>query len=150
MYIEQELVVLPTPLFMGLPPHMWRILRHYQIFILGIRSGSIYVETTLSGTQVLILSKDHLHTRREYCHGYISGHPHMGSSPLTWRTRETTGSCAERNRIISIYMENTSLIYGINYLLRDHLHIRGEHKFTNGWKTKEAGSSPHTWRTRNF
>ena len=118
---------MPTPLFMELSPHMWRILRHYQIFILGIRSSSIYVETTLSGTQVLILSKDHLHLHGE--HEKPLGHVlrGTGSSPHTWRTQRNYTMQQMKYRIISTYVENTNYCSTQRSCRKDHLHIRGEH-----------------------
>ena len=52
--------------------------------------------------------------------------------------------------IISTYVENTWAKESEEYKMRDHLHIRGEHSPRIYFLGKFSGSSPHTWRTRQF
>ena len=50
------------------------------------------------------------------------------------------------SRIISTYVENTSISSCSFYEPRDHLHIRGEYSELQKLVLVKIGSSPHTWR----
>ena len=50
-------------------------------------------------------------------------------------------------RIIPTYVGNTGWAYNPFVHLTDHPHIRGEHGARIYNKTKNDGSSPHTWGT---
>ena len=71
--------------------------------------------------------KDHLHIRGEHHYFYGNYCRYLGSSPHTWRTPEQKTAARNQVRIISTYVENTSLGSKHWKHVKDHLHIRGEH-----------------------
>ena len=51
------------------------------------------------------------------------------------------------SRIISTYVEITTFLKIIIQKKKDHLHIRGDHKYNSKPCLNCLGSSPHTWRS---
>ena len=93
--------------YLGSPPHTWRIPITFLLLIKSLRITSTYVENTIEPTQCMFQIWDHLHIRGEY--GIIKN-PHtgtMGSPPHTWRILITIRSNKTADRITSTYVENT-------------------------------------------
>ena len=70
----------------------------------------------------------------------------LGSSPHTWRIPIEFHQNLPADRIISTYVENTSVNLIIFIAYKDHLHIRGEYTTFSSKELGYMGSSPHTWR----
>ena len=74
----------------------------------------------------------------------------LGSSPLTWRIQFQSLLSCFIYRIISTYVENTSLRCKQTWQRWDHLHLRGEYLSDIVWLVSCLGSSPLTWRIHFF
>ena len=70
----------------------------------------------------------------------------VGSSPHTWRILQCNCLPILMLRIISTYVENTSICSRCYIQIGDHLHIRGEYCLIHCISSLILGSSPHTWR----
>ena len=92
-----------------------------------LRTTSTYVENTSRWYPSKCWSVDHLHIRGEYTIPTSSAVNKVGSPPHTWRIREIIKLPHTEERITSTYVENTTLIEKEHFLMRDHLHIRGEY-----------------------
>ena len=115
---------------LGSSPHTWRILSMTTICSNVTRIISTYVENTVIGLCEMYQVKDHLHIRGEYSMLTVISQLLIGSSPHTWRILFKLFQLLLVRRIISTYVENTSLVAA---------------------KTAVAsGSSPHTWRILYF
>ena len=71
--------------------------------------------------------EDHLHLRGEHVDPDTIDWHIEGSPPLTWRTLNAVIRILNNARITSTYVENTIGYPTDQSLLRDHLHLRGEH-----------------------
>ena len=72
----------------------------------------------------------------------------VGSSPHTWRILNLQSQGLLEPRIISTYVENTTIFGAAELQFQDHLHIRGEYNAFSCSTVAYLGSSPHTWRIR--
>ena len=105
------------------------------------------MENTISLEIIKTPNGDHLHIRGEHGKGKEWVRVFIGSSPHTWRTPNFSVLTTAYSRIISTYVENTSLGHMHIVCVWDHLHIRGEHFRKILEPLNSIGSSPHTWRT---
>ena len=71
----------------------------------------------------------------------------LGSPPLTWRTHELSAVVVSMTGITSTYVENTPNLIAFHSFNKDHLHLRGEHRFLLFLVPWRTGSPPLTWRT---
>ena len=117
-------------IWLGSPPHTWRIRQDFLIWSSTARITSTYVENTPGLGFKHRIEKDHLHIRGEYSLIYQRIKQKWGSPPHTWRIRNHDPFGWWPTGITSTYVENTSLITVIFLLIRDHLHIRGEYSVT--------------------
>ena len=72
--------------------------------------------------------------------------PKLGWPPHTWRIQDTSSNFARYFGMISTYVENTLWTHGIERLIQDDLHIRGEYWVKPKSFDSVAGWPPHTWR----
>ena len=113
-------------LWIGSPPHTWRILKAIYPDASYKRITSTYVENTLQMQEDESLSP--------------------GSPPHTWRILIFSLLNHLSIRITSTYVENTKLQYEYDRQRWDHLHIRGEYSISVLCFFGNSGSPPHTWR----
>ncbi len=111
----------------GSSPHTWRTLTAWTQKGRRLRIISTYVENTQLPPAHWAIVEDHLHIRGEHSSMKLSSTPFLGSSPHTWRTQFNWSKIGQLLRIISTYVENTSILRGYPRMNEDHLHIRGEH-----------------------
>ena len=142
-------MVLHSRSCLGSSPHTWRIREIYLPKKAVDRIISTYVENTGSQNIHDKCMQDHLHIRGEYNHMVLHSRSCLGSSPHTWRIQEITSDQCQKLRIISTYVENTSVIVIYKRKLQDHLHIRGEYGQLEYTRQMYVGSSPHTWRIQS-
>ena len=123
---EYCLGVIQLNIYLGSPPHTWRIRCSDKRGDLVVRITSTYVENTLLHHLIHLQYRDHLHIRGEY---FIPLGPTAfvtGSPPHTWRIPLDKLDNIYSFRITSTYVENTLLS---SFLYRPKM-----------------GSPPHTWR----
>ena len=124
---EYLLVLLSNHLYLGSPPHSWRILQPLSISSKIDRITSTLVENTFSFAEHNLLGEDHLHTRGEYSHLQLRQLNQSGSPPHSWRIPTMHSSSLIPYRITSTLVENTSCYLGSIIRVQDHLHTRGEY-----------------------
>ena len=113
-------------IYLGSPPHTWRIQRS-ELSVLGlIRITSTYVENTFFWFPNDSPKEDHLHIRGEYRIRVAINHLSLGSPPHTWRIQIKFADYNPRIRITSTYVENTAFLAQLS--------------------SNPKGSPPHTWR----
>ena len=93
--------------------------------------------------------KDHLHIRGDHSIPPFCRRPSRGSSPHTWRSLYQQEKLSSSYRIISTYVEITTSRWSKWDEVKDHLHIRGDHKQSTNLYQTFLGSSPHTWRSQH-
>ena len=113
----------------GSSPHTWRIPAKTQTYFEHASIISTYVENTRLVQHLFRLFQDHLHIRGEYLLHRPRYDYHQGSSPHTWRILNLCRSGADVIGIISTYVENTQVLFKVQALIQDHLHIRGEYYY---------------------
>ena len=104
---EYLLVLLSNHLYLGSPPHSWRILQPLSISSKIDRITSTLVENTFSFAEHNLLGEDHLHTRGEYSHLQLRQLNQSGSPPHSWRIPTMHSSSLIPYRITSTLVENT-------------------------------------------
>ena len=104
---EYKRVTSIRSIYLGSPPHTWRILNDDAIGALGLRITSTYVENTFKSLNSLSKKRDHLHIRGEYYGGRIRKQARSGSPPHTWRIQFAYIRRWSDDRITSTYVENT-------------------------------------------
>ena len=112
----------------GSPPLTWRTLNRIAKRLSRFRITSTYVENTCEMYFIIIVTRDHLHLRGEHILAQQAFQSKQGSPPLTWRTHYDWEEIKFPARITSTYVENTLLASRLTVLVRDHLHLRGEHR----------------------
>ena len=95
----------------------------------------------------LFNDRDHLHLRGEHFSVQLCILRFLGSPPLTWRTPKRIRYHHTIIGITSTYVENTKRCSCKCTIIKDHLHLRGEHQSKYQKASKLSGSSPLTWRT---
>ena len=143
---EYLLVLLSNHLYLGSPPHSWRILQPLSISSKIDRITSTLVENTFSFAEHNLLGEDHLHTRGEYSHLQLRQLNQSGSPPHSWRIPTMHSSSLIPYRITSTLVENTSCYLGSIIRVQDHLHTRGEYPIILHQLETLIGSPPHSWR----
>ena len=143
---EYKRVTSIRSIYLGSPPHTWRILNDDAIGALGLRITSTYVENTLLVFHMKHYCQDHLHIRGEYQHLALNVLLRQGSPPHTWRIHIQNSSFRDMFRITSTYVENTPKLESRYFYYQDHLHIRGEYYPNITMIIFDEGSPPHTWR----
>ena len=124
---EYLLVLLSNHLYLGSPPHSWRILQPLSISSKIDRITSTLVENTFSFAEHNLLGEDHLHTRGEYSHLQLRQLNQSGSPPHSWRIQHLWTHMMLCMRITSTLVENTFNLLVNSRCLKDHLHTRGEY-----------------------
>ncbi len=69
---------------------------------------------------------------------------------FTGRIQVNNFATATFHGITSTNVKNISYTHQQNSQRQDHLHIRGEYASAGTIATLPIGSSPHTWRIRDF
>ena len=108
------------------------------------------MENTIYEQPRYIVSRDHFHIRGEYTCNAKRWGKKLGSSPHTWRILLHFTLVKMGRRIISTYVENTTVFNSSKLRIEDHLHIRGEYVNCLIIREHPIGSSPHTWRIRQM
>ena len=116
-------------MYLGSPPHTWRIQYPALSTAEPLRITSTYVENT---NFLAMYQMDY-----------------QGSPPHTWRILSKSKSGKHHRLITSTYVENTRNVESLVNALKDHLHIRGEYFYRCGTPWRSVGSPPHTWRIQN-
>ena len=113
-------------MYLGSPPHTWRIQYPALSTAEPLRITSTYVENT---NFLAMYQMDY-----------------QGSPPHTWRILSKSKSGKHHRLITSTYVENTRNVESLVNALKDHLHIRGEYLLFVFSVRFIVGSPPHTWR----
>ena len=96
-------------MYLGSPPHTWRIQYPALSTAEPLRITSTYVENT---NFLAMYQMDY-----------------QGSPPHTWRILSKSKSGKHHRLITSTYVENTRNVESLVNALKDHLHTRGEYAF---------------------
>ena len=136
--------------YLGSPPHTWRIRKDNPFSYRLIGITSTYVENTELDAALCEGSQDHLHIRGEYGKIACCQFANLGSPPHVWRILYSHWCCGLSNRITSTCVENTVADVLHTTTDQDHLHMCGEYLVS--WIKGQAarGSPPHVWRIQRI
>ena len=89
--------------------------------------------------------RDHPHIHGEHIMYDVFKVVNWGSPPYTWGAPTRLFSGSTFQRITPIYMGSTVIVFGVQFVGRDHPHIHGEHGYLRAVVAGLVGSPPYTW-----
>ncbi len=130
----------------GSPPRAWRARAGGPHCRPSGWITSTSVESTRTSRRTSSSASDHLHVRGEHPMTAGSDRCSPGSPPRAWRARPRPQRRSPHDRITSTCVESTDPRGPASRARPDHLHVRGEHRYSSNSRISAAGSPPRAWR----